>query len=125
MKKEKKNYYAIHYIGTKENVITSVWSECKKLTQGRHNMYKGFSTLEEAERWIKGITPLQEKRHSERVQKAQAMKELKKSSVKYMFSIDKKLSDDLQAQLTVLHISIDRLMDDLIRDGPMSRFSTS
>ena len=44
------------------------------------------------------------------------MKELKKSSVKYMFSIDKKLSDDLQAQLTVLHISIDRLMDDLIRD---------
>ena len=116
MRKMKKNFYAIHYIGTKENVITSDWSECKKLTQGRHNMYKGFYTLDEAERWLKGITPHQEKRHSERVQKAQAMKELKKNSVKYMFYIDKKLSDDLQAQLTALHISIDRLMDDLIRD---------
>jgi len=44
------------------------------------------------------------------------MKDLKRNSVKYMFSIDSKLSDDLQAKLTVLHISIDRLMDDLIRD---------
>ena len=79
-------------------------------------MYKGFYTLEEAEQWLKGITPLHEKRHNEIVQKAQAMKEVKKNSVKYMFSIDKKLSDDLQAQLTALHITIDRLMDDLIRD---------
>ena len=116
MKKAKKNYYAIHYIGTKENVITSVWSECQKLTRGRNNMYKGFSTLEEAERWLKCITPLQEKKHAEWVKKAKAMNELKKNSVKYMFSIDKGLSDDLQAKLTVLHISVDRLMDDLIRD---------
>lgn len=116
MKKPKKNFYAVHYIGTKENVITSVWNECKMLTKGRDNMYKGFYTYEEAEQWLKGITPFQEKRHKERVQKAQAMREVKKNTVKYMFSIDKKISDDLQAQLTALHISIDRLMDDLIRD---------
>ena len=79
-------------------------------------MYKGFYTYEEAEQWLKGITPLQEKRHKERVKKAQALREAKKNSVKYMFSIDKKLSDDLQEKLTVLHISFNRLMDDLIRD---------
>ena len=50
------------------------------------------------------------------MKKAQALREAKKNSVKYMFSIDKKLSDDLQEKLTVLHISFNRLMDDLIRD---------
>ena len=116
MKKPNKKFYAVHYIGTKENVITPVWGECKKLIKGRDNMFKGFYTYEEAEQWLKGITPYKEKKHKERIQKAQALREAKKNTVKYMFSIDKKLSDDLQAQLTALHISIDRLMDDLIRD---------
>jgi len=71
MKKPKKNFYAVHYIGTTENIITSVWSECQKLTRGRDNMYKGFYTLEEAEQWLKNITPRHEKRHKERVKKAQ------------------------------------------------------
>ncbi len=48
MAKSKNNFYAIHYIGTGENVIVKTWAECQKKTKGRANRYRGFITEEEA-----------------------------------------------------------------------------
>lgn len=115
-KKVNKKFYAIHFINDNENVITESWTECQELTKGRNNMFKGFMKQEEAEDWLKNITPEQEERHNEIVQKNRKVKAMKQSQVQYTFRIDKKMSDDLQKKLNALHISVDKVMNDMIRE---------
>lgn len=113
-KKVNKKFYAIHFINDNENVITESWTECQELTKGRNNMFKGFMSREDAEEWLSQITPDQEERHNEMVKKNRIVKTMKQSQVQYAFRIDKKMSDDLQEKLDALHISIDKLMNDMI-----------
>lgn len=115
-KKQKKNCYAVHWIDEKKDFIVKSWDECQKLTKGHNNMFKGFMSDDEAKEWLKGITKQKEEKHSEQVKKNREIKKIKKDRIQYMFRIDKNLSDDLQKELNNLHISVDRLMDDLIRD---------
>ena len=116
MKKTKKNYYAIRLINEKKNIVVKKWSECQQITKGHNNMFKGFMTEEEACEWLKEITPKQEKKHDEMVKQQREVKKLKKDRVLYQFRIDQKLSDDLQKKMAEMHLTVDRLMDDLIRD---------
>lgn len=113
-KKTSKKFYAIHFINDNENIITESWSECQELTKGRNNMFKGFMSKEDAEGWLSQITPDQEERHNEMVKTNRIVKTMKQSQVQYAFRIDKKMSDDLQEKLNALHISIDKLMNDMI-----------
>ena len=115
-KKKTKNCYAIHLINEKKNVVVKSWSQCQQITKGHNNMFKGFMTEEEAWEWLNGITSVQEKKHDEIVAKRKAIKDMKKNMIEYRFRIDRNLSDDLQKELSRLNLSVDRLMDDLIRD---------
>jgi len=115
-KKLKKKYYAIHYIGNSQNFIVTDWNECQALMKGHNNMFKGFMTKEAATEWLTGITNAQEETHIKRVEQQKAAKKISHSTVEYRLHIDKKLSDDLQKKLQSIHISIDVLMNDLIRE---------
>ena len=115
-KRVAKKYYAIHYVGVNENIIVDNWTECQKLTKGRDNMMHGFETKDEAENWLRGITPAKENAHKERVLKAKEIKNAKNARVEYRFYLDSKLSEDFQMQLKKLNVSLDRVLDGLIRE---------
>ena len=85
MKKQKKNYYAIHFIDEKRDEIVTSWEECQRKMKGRHNMFKGFMTKEEALAWLGGITKEAEER-----QTAQANKHRKfaSNSKQYVVTLD-------------------------------------
>ena len=114
--KQKKKCYAIHYVGKNEDVIVTSWDECQRLTKGRNNMFKGFMSEEEAKLWLASITKQSEERHNQLVEKSKAIKKAQKEKVAYQFRIDKEMSDDLDKKLLELHLTVDRLMGDLISD---------
>lgn len=53
MIKNKKKFYCYFLIEKNIADITTSWEECKKITTGVRSRYKSFSTMEEAQVWIK------------------------------------------------------------------------
>jgi ribonuclease HI len=48
-----KKYYAYVILGTKTKGVANTWDECKVIVSGAANAkFKGFTTKEEAERWL-------------------------------------------------------------------------
>ena len=47
-----KKYYAYLLSDTDKSGITENWKECEKIVSGKNARYKGFSSIEDAEKWL-------------------------------------------------------------------------
>lgn len=141
---QRKYCYAVHFIGGEDKIFFS-WAECDKAMRGRPHIQKGFMCEDEAQEWLNSLTKEHEETSKQHYRWAKEAKQRKKelqnqiqsrnnveqqriqvqpnpkgvirtSMITYQFRIDRKISDDLQKKLESMHITIDRLMDDLIRD---------
>lgn len=115
-KKQKKKCYAIHFIGNKKDVIVDSWTECQELMKGHNNMFKGFMTEEEAKKWLGGITGEQEDLHDQQVRDRREAKRIKDNQIEYRFVMDNELSEAFQKKLNGLHYSINRIMNEMVRE---------
>lgn len=114
MKKQKKNFYAIYYIGTGENTIVKTWAECQKKTKGRANKFKGFITEDEARKWLAEIDP---KKAAAQQKQAERSKEAKKSptaKVPFSIKLERKAVADLRKKAETFNMPVEFLVENLI-----------
>ncbi len=52
---KRKNFYAIYWIADYESFVVKDWTTCQNLCKGHPNVYRGFSTEEEAYDWLDNV----------------------------------------------------------------------
>ena len=114
MKKQKKNFYAIHYIGSGENIIVKTWAECQKKTKGRANMFKGFVTEEEAREWLAGMDSKKETLHIKRYEKRKEVKKLPAGKVSFPIKLERQAISDLHKKAESFNMPMEFLVENLI-----------
>ena len=119
-RKNGKRFYAIHYIGDKQDEIVTTWPEAQKKLKGHNNMFKSFATEEEAKSWLAGITPDKEKRHNAQVEKSRQEKKEKAQYKKYNVSLPPDVAKVVDELLEKRRTSISALVEDFIRTDYMS-----
>ncbi len=113
-KKQKKKFYAIHYIGSGENIIVKAWTECQKKTKGRANMFKGFATEEEAREWFAGIDKKAETTHQKQAEKSKEAKKSPTSKVSFQIKLERKAVSDLRQKASSINMPAEILVENLI-----------
>lgn len=114
MKKQKKNFYAIHYIGTRENIIVKTWAECQKKTKGRANMFKGFITEDEAHKWLAEIDPKKEATHQKQAERSKEAKKNPTGKVSFSIKLERKAVSDLRKKAETFNMPVEFLVENLI-----------
>lgn len=114
MRKQKKNFYAIHYIGTGENIIVKTWPECQQKTKGRANMFKGFATEDEAQNWFAEITPKKEASHQKQAERSKEIKKNHACKVTFPLKLERQTVLDLRTKAATLNTSVESLAENLI-----------
>ena len=112
--KKKKKLYAIHYIGSGENIIVKTWAECQKKTKGRANMFKGFATEKEAQEWFAGIDKNKETVHQKQAEKRREAKKSPTSKVSFQITLERKAVSDLRQKAFSINMSTEVLVENLI-----------
>lgn len=110
---QNKNYYAIHYIGDKEDVIVHNWPACLEARRGYPNLFKKFETDEAARRWLASITPEQEHKHLQTMEYVNAKNANK---VQRTVWIDTDLLAEVEVKLSHMNVKLTDLVEDLLRD---------
>ena len=59
-----KKYYAIKEGKGVENIIVRTWTECKELVHGYNAVYKSFTNLEDANKYLKEVNVTKVKEQS-------------------------------------------------------------
>lgn len=114
MAKSKKNFYAIHYIGTGENTIVKTWADCQKKTKGRANMYKGFATEDEARKWLAEIDPKKESSHQKQAERSKEAKRTQTGKASFAIKLERKALSDLRKKAETLNMPAEVLVENLV-----------
>ena len=112
--KKRKNYYAIHYIGSGENIIVKTLAECQKKTKGRANMFKGFATEKEAREWFAGIDKTKETTHQRQAVKSKEAKKSPTSKVSFQIKLERQVVSDFNQKASSMNMSAETLLENLI-----------
>lgn len=119
-KKNVKKYYALHFIGKKQDEIVESWAEAQEKLKGHNNMFKSFLTEEEAKSWLAGITPDKEKQHNAQVEKSRQEKKEKAQYKKYSVNLPPDVAAVVDGLLEKRRTTISALVEDFIRTDYMS-----
>lgn len=65
-----KKFYAYLLVEKKVSGVVTNWDECKKLVHGKKARYKGFSTLEEANKWLESGANYDNKIENKKIEKS-------------------------------------------------------
>ena len=114
MKKQKKNFYAIHYIGTGESIIVKTWEECQKKTKGRANKFKGFATEEEAREWLAGIDGKKITSNQRHIEKHKEVKKSPAGKTTFQIRLERQAISDLRKKADSFNMPVDFLVENLI-----------
>ena len=113
--KKRKNWYAIHFIDDqKKDVIVSDWGDAQNIMKGHNNMFKGFMTREEADKWLLDISVNDEQRHNKFVKEIKGRKRLPKTKT-YIIKLPEDVAKVLDEKLGELHITAGELFEDFVR----------
>ena len=114
MAKTKNNCYAIHYIGTGENIIVKTWAECEKKTKGRANRYKGFTTEDEARKWLADINPKKDAIHQKQAEKHRETKKATTGKGTFSINLERQVIADLRKKAEAFNMPVEILAENLI-----------
>lgn len=114
MAKTKNTCYAIYYIGTGESIIVKTWSECQKKTKGRANKFKGFTTEDEAQKWLASIDPKKAALHQKQTAKRMEAKKPLTGKVSFSIKLERRAVSDLIKKAESLNMPVEFLMENLI-----------
>lgn len=111
---KKKNYYAIHYIQSKESVIVKTWAECQKKTKGRANMFKGFATEAEAQEWLKGLGKENGAGHQKGKSKSKTPQKKPAGKLPITIKLDRDAAADLRKRAESIKMPVETLVENLV-----------
>ena len=119
-KKNVKKFYALHFIGEKQDEIVESWTEAQEKLKGYNNMFKSFLTEEEAKAWLADITPDKEIKHNVQVEKSRQVKKEKAQYKKYSVSLPPDVAKVVDELLDKRRTTISAIVEDFIRTDYMS-----
>lgn len=54
-------YYSVHFVGRNIDLILEEWNDVREAIRGKIVILKGFNNIEDAEFWLKELTPEDDK----------------------------------------------------------------
>lgn len=119
-KTSKHKYYAIK-VGknTTDKIVTS-WDECKEIVLGYQSIYKSFTNIDDAYKYLNSIKNVEKKQ--ENISKAIEVKKKKKSTtvsavnVFKKLRLDKSLVEEFENKCIEFNIEKEKVITDLIKE---------